>query len=83
MTLSQTYADFATRLTIDAIPDRVKERARYLILDSVGTGLAAVGTPWAEASFAAAGSRRSRAGSGRVDEHVIHGGERERIGGAS
>ncbi len=55
MTLSQTFADFATGLTIDAIPERVKERARHLILDSVGTGLAAVGAKWAEATFAAAG----------------------------
>ncbi|MEG8022897.1 MmgE/PrpD family protein [Sphingomonas aerolata] len=55
MTLAQTFADFATGLTIDAIPERVKERARHLILDSVGTGLAAVGADWAEATFAAAG----------------------------
>ncbi|WP_416365579.1 MmgE/PrpD family protein [Sphingomonas aerolata] len=50
MTLAQTFADFATGLTIDAIPEPVKERARHLILDSVGTGLAAVGADWAEAT---------------------------------
>ncbi len=55
MTIAHTYADFATNLTAETVPDRVKERARHLILDSVGTGLAAVGAPWAEATFAAAG----------------------------
>ena len=58
--LSQTFAEFATGLTLDAIPERVRERARYLILDPVGTGLAAVGADWAEATFAAAGDGSSR-----------------------
>ncbi len=55
MTIAQTYADFAIQLTAETVPEHVKERARHLILDSVGTGLAAVGAPWAEATFAAAG----------------------------
>jgi 2-methylcitrate dehydratase PrpD len=55
VTLSQTFANFASDLTLDRVPSRVRERARHLILDSVGTGIAAIGAPWAEATFAAAG----------------------------
>lgn len=52
--ISATYASFAKDLTIDAVPARVLERARHLMLDAVGTGLAAIGQPWADKAFAAA-----------------------------
>ncbi|WP_242139943.1 MmgE/PrpD family protein [Sphingomonas sp. TREG-RG-20F-R18-01] len=52
--LSATYAAFANELTIDRVPSTVLERARHLILDAVGTGIAAIGAPWANRAFAAA-----------------------------
>lgn len=39
-TIAQTYADFALDLKYDDIPEDVRERAKYLILDSVGCALA-------------------------------------------
>ena len=39
-TIAQTYADFALDLKYDDIPEGVRERAKYLILDSVGCALA-------------------------------------------
>ena len=54
MSISRAFADFASGLTLAQVPERVATRARHLILDAVGTGLAAIGAPWAEATFAAA-----------------------------
>jgi 2-methylcitrate dehydratase PrpD len=39
--LSRELAEFAARFRYDDIPERVRERAKHLMLDAVGTGLAA------------------------------------------
>lgn len=52
--ISQTYAEFARKLTLDAVPERIRTRACRLMLDAVGTGLAAMGETWEQRAFAAA-----------------------------
>ncbi|PNU02212.1 MmgE/PrpD family protein [Novosphingobium guangzhouense] len=52
--IARNYADFASRLTLDAVPERVRERACHLMLDSIGTGIAALGETWEQRAFAAA-----------------------------
>lgn len=52
--IARTYAEFASGLTLDAVPERVRERACHLMLDSIGTGIAALGERWGQRAFAAA-----------------------------
>jgi 2-methylcitrate dehydratase PrpD len=52
-TLSDELARFALDLTYDAIPAAVRERGKYLILDSVGIALASTTFPFAAVSLAA------------------------------
>jgi len=52
--ISQTYAEFARNLTLEAVPERVRVRACHLMLDAVGTGIAAMGETWEQRAFAAA-----------------------------
>ncbi|MFD2137648.1 MmgE/PrpD family protein [Novosphingobium resinovorum] len=52
--IARTYAEFASGLTLDAVPERVRERACHLMLDSIGTGIAALGETWGQSAFAAA-----------------------------
>lgn len=52
-TLSEELSAFALGLTFDQVPAAVRERAKYLILDSVGIALASTTYPFASASFAA------------------------------
>jgi 2-methylcitrate dehydratase PrpD len=51
--LAQELAVFALELTYDAIPAAVRERAKHLILDSVGIGLASTQYPFAALSLSA------------------------------
>jgi 2-methylcitrate dehydratase PrpD len=52
-TVSQTLARFVLGLTYDAIPAGVRERAKHLILDAVGTALAARRYGFADVSLRA------------------------------
>jgi 2-methylcitrate dehydratase PrpD len=52
--ISRTYADFAGGLTLDAVPEKVRERACHLMLDAIGTGIAALGETWGDRAFSAA-----------------------------
>ncbi|WBO21294.1 MmgE/PrpD family protein [Sphingomonas abietis] len=52
--ISRNYAAFACGLTLDAVPDTIRSRACHLMLDAIGTGLAALGETWGERAFAAA-----------------------------
>jgi 2-methylcitrate dehydratase PrpD len=54
MMISQAYARFATGLSLDAVPETVRTRACHLMLDALGTGLAALGETWEARAFAAA-----------------------------
>lgn len=49
---AQELAAFAAGLTRDAVPERVRERAKLLILDALGVGLASNAYPYADASIA-------------------------------
>jgi len=53
--ISETFARFARALTLDAVPAAIKARATHLMLDAIGTGLAAIGETWERTAFAAAG----------------------------
>ena len=46
-TIAETYAEFALNLRPDDIPADVRERAKYLILDSIGCALASSRYPFA------------------------------------
>jgi 2-methylcitrate dehydratase PrpD len=52
-TLAEELSQFALQLTYDAIPAAVRERAKHLILDSVGIALASSKYPFAALSLAA------------------------------
>jgi 2-methylcitrate dehydratase PrpD len=52
-TLSEQLSQFALQLSYDAIPAPVRERAKHLILDSVGIGLASTKYPFATVSLSA------------------------------
>lgn len=54
MTLSRTFADFASGLTLERVPEQVRTRACHLMLDAVGTGYAALGEGWGEKAFVSA-----------------------------
>ena len=43
MTAAERLAAFTSTLTMDAIPDEVREAAKLHLLDTLGTGLAAHG----------------------------------------
>src|SRR3954470_7358842 len=45
-------AAFTARLTLETVPERVRERAKLLILDAIGVGLASNAYPYADASVA-------------------------------
>lgn len=49
---SRSIADFAVNLSLDAVPPNVVDRARLLILDALGVGLASNAYPFAERSLA-------------------------------
>ena len=51
--ISEQLSHFALDLRFDQIPAAVRERAKHLILDSVGIALASTKYPFAAASFAA------------------------------
>ena len=52
-TLSEELSRFALGLTYEQIPAAVRDRAKHLILDSVGIALASTKYPFASVSFAA------------------------------
>jgi 2-methylcitrate dehydratase PrpD len=52
-TLSEQLSQFVLQLTYEAIPDPIRQRAKHLILDSVGIALASTKYPFASVSFAA------------------------------
>jgi 2-methylcitrate dehydratase PrpD len=52
-TLSEELSQFALQLSYDEIPVSVRERAKHLILDSVGIALASTKYPFASVSLAA------------------------------
>src|SRR5712692_5325410 len=52
-TLADELSHFALQLTYDEVPAAVRERARHLILDSVGIALASTKFPFASVSLAA------------------------------
>ncbi|MBN3763479.1 MmgE/PrpD family protein [Burkholderia sp. Ac-20365] len=52
-TISQQLAAFTTRLQLEDVPRDVRERAKHLILDSIGLSYATVGLPYATSTLAA------------------------------
>src|SRR5712692_2143427 len=52
-TLADELSHFALQLTYDEVPAAVRERAKHLILDSVGIALASTKFPFASVSLAA------------------------------
>ena len=52
-TLAEALSQFALALSYDEIPVAVRERAKHLILDSVGIALASTQYPFASVSFSA------------------------------
>jgi len=54
ITAAQRFAAFSSALTIDAIPQEVREAAKLHVLDTLGTGLAAHGLDVADYARAAA-----------------------------
>jgi 2-methylcitrate dehydratase PrpD len=53
--ISYRLSRFAAGLSYDAIPHRVRERAKHLMLDAVGVAIAASGRDFADSAVAAAG----------------------------
>lgn len=51
--IAETFAEWATDLTLDAIPERVTRRARVIMLDTFGVGMAAESMPFARQATAA------------------------------
>jgi 2-methylcitrate dehydratase PrpD len=49
---ARELAVFAAGLTLEAVPERVRDRAKLLILDAIGVGLASNAYPYADASVA-------------------------------
>lgn len=49
---TQTLSEFTANLTYDSIPPEVRERAKFIAMQTVGVGLAAKGTPIGERSVA-------------------------------
>ena len=45
---TKTVAGFAEDLALDAVPDEVVERAKYLMLDGFACGLFAASLPWSD-----------------------------------
>jgi 2-methylcitrate dehydratase PrpD len=52
-TVAEELSEFALELTYDSIPAAVRERAKHLILDSVGIALASTKYPFASVSLSA------------------------------
>src|SRR5271169_1285130 len=52
-TLAEELSRFALQLSYDAIPAAVRERAKHLILDSIGIALASTQYPFASVSLSA------------------------------
>jgi 2-methylcitrate dehydratase PrpD len=61
-TIAATLAAFARNLSADAIPGRVLERAKYLILDAVGIAYASTRYDFAQRALAAAAELSAGAG---------------------
>ena len=70
-TIAETYAEFALNLRPDDIPSDVRERAKYLILDSIGCALASSRYPFA-ASILAGLKELAGGDSGSGDCSVIN-----------
>ena len=51
--ISDQLAGFALDLSFDAIPEHIRERAKYLMLDAIGIAYASHGFPFAGATMAA------------------------------
>ena len=49
---THTLSEFTADLTYDSIPPEVRERAKFIAMQTVGVGLAAKGTPIGERSVA-------------------------------
>ena len=52
--ISNQLAVFALELTFDAIPEKIRERSKYLMLDAIGIAYASQGFHFAGATMAAA-----------------------------
>ncbi|WP_109478855.1 MmgE/PrpD family protein [Paraburkholderia sp. C35] len=52
-TISQRLAAFTTRLQLNDVPRDVRERAKHLMLDSIGLSYATLGLPYATSTLAA------------------------------
>ncbi|CAL8480412.1 MmgE/PrpD family protein [Caballeronia sp. S22] len=52
-TVSQRLASFTTHLQLSDVPERVRERAKHLILDSIGLAYATLKLPYASSTLAA------------------------------
>src|SRR5215813_4284363 len=46
-------AQWVEQLTLDAIPDRVQERAKHLLLDAIACGLVGAQLPWSRVATSA------------------------------
>ena len=62
--IAQTLAQFAADFSYDAIPQRVRERAKYLMLDALGIAYASTRFDFAQRSFAALAELSSIDGPG-------------------
>lgn len=58
-TLSQRVSEFVATRTFDAVPAAIRERAALILLDAIGTGLAASRYPFAATALSALGSFES------------------------
>lgn len=52
-TISQQLAAFTTQLKVEDVPQQVRERAKHLMLDSIGLAFATVKLPYATSTLAA------------------------------
>lgn len=50
-TISTQLATFALDLTLEAVPEKIRERAKYLMLDAIGIAYASQGFPFAAATL--------------------------------
>lgn len=62
--IAQTLAQFAADFSFDAIPQTVRERAKYLMLDALGIAYASTRFDFAQRSFAALAELSSIEGTG-------------------
>lgn len=77
MTLSEEIARFASSLEFDDIPEDVRAKVKCLLLDTLGTAIAAIGTQWGATAIGMAAD-----GGGPAESTVIGGAGRVGVANA-